>query len=231
MVPFFFEFPVDQASSVAKDIDWVINFVHYIVFAGLFVAEAVLIYFLINYKKRKNDTRKVAYVPADTMRGGVGLVIGVVGFLLVVDLFIEVFTAPVWEDIKVHQKVEGEYDLLVRIKGRQYAWDITYAGKDGYLDTADDIKPTAEEGFMVPLNKMVRFQLESADVLHAFHVAAFRLKQDAVPGRSIPGWFEAIQAGTYELACAELCGRDHSTMRTFMHVVPAEKFDAWLATK
>lgn len=231
MIPYFFEFPADQASSVAADIDWVINTIHYIIFVGLFISEAILFYFLIRYCHRKGDSRKIPYVPASTMRGGVGLVLGVVGLLLVIDLFIEIATAPVWEDVKVNQKKEGEYDLLVRVKGRQYAWDITYAGKDGYLDTADDIKPTVEEGFRVPLNKIVRVQLESSDVLHSFYVPAFRLKQDAVPGRSIPMWFEAIKTGNFELACAELCGEGHSRMSTPLTVQKAEDFDKWMASK
>ena len=58
----------------------------------------------------------------------------------------------------------------------------------------------------VPVNSVVQFRLSSEDVIHSFFVPNFRLKQDAVPGRVIPGWFEATKIGTYQIACAELCG-------------------------
>ncbi len=71
-------------------------------------------------------------------------------------------------------------------------------------------------------------QLESADVLHSLYVPALRLKQDAVPGRSIPGWFSPIREGSYEIACAELCGPVHGYMKNTIVVVSPEAFDAWL---
>ena len=64
----------------------------------------------------------------------------------------------------------------------------------------------------MPVNKVVRIDLTSKDVIHSFFVPNMRLKQDAVPGRIIHVWFEATETGQYEIPCAELCGFGHSGM-------------------
>jgi cytochrome c oxidase subunit 2 len=75
------------------------------------------------------------------------------------------------------------------------------------------------------------FRLKSRDVLHSFFVPVFRLKQDAVPGMSIPVWFEATETGSYDLICAELCGWGHYKMAGRIHVVEQDEFERWLADK
>ncbi len=60
--------------------------------------------------------------------------------------------------------------------------------------------------------KVVHLSLNSEDVIHSLWVPNLRLKQDVVPGRAIPAWFEATKAGTYEIACSELCGFGHYSM-------------------
>ena len=78
-------------------------------------------------------------------------------------------------------------------------------------------------------DQMTLIQLRSKDVLHSFFLPQLRIKQDAVPGMTIPVWFDADQAGHYELACAELCGWGHYKMRgnVTVHETQAE-FDDWL---
>ena len=68
--------------------------------------------------------------------------------------------------------------------------------------------------------------MTSADVLHSLFVPAFRVKQDIVPGRYSTLWFEATKPGSYQLYCAEYCGKDHSTMLATVHVLPEEEFQA-----
>ena len=101
-------------------------------------------------------------------------------------------------------------DVVVRITAKQFNWNFTYPGPDGKFGTADDV--TSENDLHVPVGKVVRFELQSEDVIHSFFVPDMRLKQDVVPGRTIRGWFEATKTGIYEIACSELCGFGHYSM-------------------
>ena len=78
------------------------------------------------------------------------------------------------------------------------------------------------------VNRPVEVRLRSKDVLHSFFVPAFRVKQDAVPGITVSFWFIPTATGTYEIACAELCGVGHYAMRGKVVVETQEQFDAWL---
>ena len=73
------------------------------------------------------------------------------------------------------------------------------------------------------------FKLESRDVLHSFSVPVFRLKQDAIPGRSITGWFQPTQEGAFEVQCAEICGIGHGVMGGWVIVENASQHSAWVA--
>jgi cytochrome c oxidase subunit 2 len=88
-----------------------------------------------------------------------------------------------------------------------------------------------ENDFHVPVNKVVRIELTSKDVIHSFFVPWIRLKQDAVPGRIIHVWFDATKKGEYEIPCAELCGFGHSGMKGTLYVQSEEDFQHWLNAK
>jgi cytochrome c oxidase subunit 2 len=75
----------------------------------------------------------------------------------------------------------------------------------------------------------VVFNLRSRDVIHSFFVPQFRLKQDALPGHTIPVWFNATEEGAYDLVCAELCGWGHYKMAGRVRVVSQTEYDQWLA--
>ena len=64
----------------------------------------------------------------------------------------------------------------------------------------------------VPVGQPVKLIIGSEDVIHAYYIPAFRMKMDAVPGRTTTMWFEATKPGTYQLFCAEYCGMSHSRM-------------------
>jgi cytochrome c oxidase subunit 2 len=80
----------------------------------------------------------------------------------------------------------------------------------------------------VPVNQPVVVYLNSQDVIHSFYVPAFRVKQDAVPGRTTRVWFTATKPGRYHLFCAEYCGTEHSHMTGSIVVMEPERFAAWL---
>ncbi len=88
-----------------------------------------------------------------------------------------------------------------------------------------------ENSLHVPVNKVIGIALQSEDVLHSFFLPDLRLKQDAVPGRTIPVWFKATKPGRYEIACAELCGFGHTTMRGLLTVHTEEDWQKWVDSR
>jgi cytochrome c oxidase subunit 2 len=107
--------------------------------------------------------------------------------------------------------------MPVEVTARQWSWLFRYAnGRE------DDV-------LRVPLGRPVKLTLASLDVVHCLFIPAFRIKEDCVPGMKTHLWFDADEAGTYELFCSEYCGVGHSHMRSQVIVMPAADFDAWYA--
>jgi cytochrome c oxidase subunit 2 len=120
-------------------------------------------------------------------------------------------------------------EQTVRIVGQQWAWSFVHPGPDGKLDSADDIATVDE--LHVQVDTLYHFKLESRDVLHSFSVPVFRLKQDAIPGRVITGWFEATRTGSYDIQCAEICGIGHGIMGARIVIETPEQHAAWMADR
>ena len=107
---------------------------------------------------------------------------------------------------------------------------MRYPGPDGKLNTRDDLIVVNDLHFVK--NKQALIYLKSSDVLHSFYLPQLRIKQDAVPGLTIPVWFDCDTAGDYELACAELCGWGHYKMRGRVTVHETESdFQQWIDNK
>jgi cytochrome c oxidase subunit 2 len=81
----------------------------------------------------------------------------------------------------------------------------------------------------IPVNKDIQINLSAQDVIHAFWIPAFRLKQDAIPGKDTELRFVATKIGEYPVYCAELCGAYHGAMRTQVVVQTQEDYEAWIA--
>ncbi|CAK6699948.1 cytochrome c oxidase subunit II [Synechococcus sp. CCY9201] len=80
----------------------------------------------------------------------------------------------------------------------------------------------------VPVGRPVQLRMEARDVIHAFWVPQFRLKQDVIPGQPTVMSFTPTRPGTYPIVCAELCGPYHGGMRTNVVVHEQEAFEAWI---
>jgi heme/copper-type cytochrome/quinol oxidase subunit 2 len=102
---------------------------------------------------------------------------------------------------------------------------------DEFWGKQDDDDVVSSGELLVPVGKPVLLDLRSVDVLHSFYLPHFRLKQDAVPGKPMPVWFVPTKVGVFEIACAELCGNLHTTMKGTMRVVTQAEFDAEMAKK
>lgn len=135
-------------------------------------------------------------------------------------------SAGLWNHIKGRNSVPADA-LPYGVKAKQFEWNVTYAGADGKLGTEDDF--VIRNQLHIPVNKPILVNLESEDAIHSFFVPSFRLKQDAVPGMKIRVWFQATEAGTQELGCAELCGLGHYRMRAMVTIHTQEDYDKWLA--
>ncbi len=108
-------------------------------------------------------------------------------------------------------------DLVVDVTGMQFAWIFNYP--------EDNI--TSGE-LHIPVGADVQLNIAATDVIHAFWVPQFRLKQDAIPGMSTELRFVATKTGTYPVVCTELCGGYHGSMRTQVIVHTAEEYQSWL---
>ncbi|MBI2981140.1 MAG: cytochrome c oxidase subunit II [Deltaproteobacteria bacterium] len=210
----------EDISTFGHGIDHTLRVIYYIVGAWFVLAEAVLFYFIIRYRKGAN--RKATYQPGTTSKALAWILLPAV-LILAFDLGIDLVQGPVWNEIKIYLPSP---DQTVRITGRQFVWEITHPGPDNQIETADDIQTLNQ--FVVPVHKKIVFELKSQDVLHSLWIPNLRLKQDAVPGRTIKGWFEATKEGTYPLACAELCGSGHGTMKGELHVLSEPDYQNWL---
>jgi cytochrome c oxidase subunit 2 len=137
----------------------------------------------------------------------------------------------------------------VEAVGQQWHWSFRYPGADGEfgkvdpslisldnpfgMDPADpygqDDVLIANSQMQLPVDKPVKINLRSKDVLHNYTVPQFRVKMDMVPGTASYLWLTPTRLGTYEILCEELCGMAHHTMRGKVVVGTAEDFDVWLA--
>ena len=108
-------------------------------------------------------------------------------------------------------------ELIINVTGMQYAWIFNYPDTD--LTTGE---------LHVPIGKKVEINMTANDVIHAFWVPEFRIKQDAIPGRRTNLSFTPRKAGDYQLICAELCGPYHGVMKSQVVVESQEAFDSWM---
>jgi cytochrome c oxidase subunit 2 len=146
--------------------------------------------------------------------------------IMVMDIAIIVAAVNVWYNVKQVLPEEADSER-VRVVAQQWAWSFQHAGRDGVLGNEDDIYTVDE--LHVLKDKNYIYELEARDVMHSFSVPVWRLKQDAVPGRIITGWWNATMAGEFDLQCAEMCGIGHGIMGAKVYVHTAEEYEAWLA--
>lgn len=114
----------------------------------------------------------------------------------------------------------------IEIMAQQWAWNFRYAGKDGVFNTEDDVLTLND--LRLPTDKKIVFQLISKDVVHSFYVPNLLQKVDAIPGRMTRMWTEITKPGTYDIACAEMCGTYHYRMQAKLTVYTPEDYADWL---
>jgi cytochrome c oxidase subunit 2 len=149
----------------------------------------------------------------------------------------------------VAMKDTSNADLTIKVTGYQWKWGYDYIRGEGegiaFLSSLttpaaqiDGREPKSatyllevDNPLVVPVGKKVRVITTASDVIHAWWVPAFAVKQDAIPGFARDTWFRADQVGTFRGQCAELCGKDHAFMPIVVQVVSADDYSKWVSGK
>ncbi|HEB91722.1 MAG TPA: cytochrome C oxidase subunit II [Deltaproteobacteria bacterium] len=210
-----------EASTYAADIDRLFDVITLLVGVPFLIASFLFFSFIFRFKKREGTPAK--YITGTEHQYMKWIHRAHVPILLF-DVIIVVMAVNVWYDVKQDLP---EANSTVRVIAQQWAWTFVHPGPDNVLDTADDIVTINE--LHVAKDTLYHYKLEALDVLHDFSVPAFRLKQDAIPGRVITGWFEPTLAGEFGIQCAEICGIGHGLMPARLIVEDRAQHAAWIA--
>ncbi|MET0501714.1 MAG: cytochrome c oxidase subunit II [Candidatus Binatia bacterium] len=205
----------EDVSTFGGEIDSLFYLIYYITAATFILVTVLMIVFLVMYRERPG--RRAIYSHGNTTLEIIWTIVPAA--ILIVLSFMSVST---WAKVK---RGAPETDFELQVAAKQFNWEIVYPGTDRKFGTDDDRK--FDNDMHVPVNKVVRVHLTANDVIHSFFLPNLRLKQDAVPGRTILVWFEATKPGKYELPCAELCGFGHSGMKGWLFVHTPEEYTQW----
>jgi cytochrome c oxidase subunit 2 len=211
---------VARGSSYAGDIDNLFTLITILVGFWFIVAEGALFYFVFKFKRKEGV--KAQYITGEVKSQKKWINIPHI-LVILCDVVIIVGAIMVWFEVKQSLPTADE---KIRVITRQWAFVFVHPGPDGQLDTDDDIATVDE--LHVKKDTTYHYLLEAKDVVHCFSVPVFRLKQDAIPGREITGWFKPIKEGEFDIQCAEICGIGHGLMAARLFVENAEQHQKWM---
>ena len=117
------------------------------------------------------------------------------------------------------------HEIQIGVTGQQFFWSFQYP------PSVTGGAPINSYKLYLPDNESVYFNMRSKDVIHAFYIPAFRLQEDVVPGITTHYLATPDRVGNYVAECNLLCGVGHSLMRTTVHVVTPEQFQAWIKSQ
>ncbi|MBV8644406.1 MAG: cytochrome c oxidase subunit II [Candidatus Eremiobacteraeota bacterium] len=199
-----------QASVLAAD--WRL-------FALVGLAVALLVWALIlfaalRWRRRDGD----ALPPQFRRHDALEITWTVLPLVLVCGLFVYTYRAEA-----TVESLDATPDLAVAVNGFRWGWSFAYTG--GPVITGDANAPPQ---LVLPVDKLTRITLTSADVNHAFWVPDFLFKRDAIPGQATQFDLRPTKLGTYLGHCAEFCGLDHARMNFSVRVVAPDEYARWL---
>ncbi len=197
-----------QASDFAAEADRL----HYFVIITTLIVSTMLgvaaVWFMARYRVRKLDAR-TPHIEAPLWLEALFVIVPLAFFLTWFRIGFVQFAglaAPPRDALDIY------------VMGKQWMWKFAYPNG-----------PSGLQLMRVPAGRPVRLLLTSRDVIHSLYIPAFRLKEDALPGRYTQTWFRASRPGRYPIFCAEYCGTEHSRMRAEVEVLDGAEFDRWLA--
>ena len=228
------------ATKVAEEQHW-LHWFMMILCAGIFVLVfGVMFYSIVKHRKSVGHKAKELAEPIWVELGWT-----IVPFLIVIGMALPA------TKVLVAQKDTTNSDLTIKATGMQWKWGYDYIKGEGegigFLSTldatqrdmsnsgnpspTDDYLLKVDNPLVVPVGKKVRIITTANDVIHAFMVPAFGIKQDAIPGFVRDTWFRAEKTGDFYGQCAELCGKEHAYMPIHVKVLSAEAYTAWVGEK
>jgi cytochrome c oxidase subunit 2 len=227
------------ATKIAEEQHW-LHWFMLIICTVIFIAVFAVMFYSI-WKHRKS----VGHKPATfTESITVEVIWTAVPFLIVI-----LMALPATK-VLVAQKDTTNADLTVKVTGYQWKWGYDYIKGEGeglsYISTLDSSqramsdagKPEGDDYLLkvdnplvVPVGQKVRVITTANDVIHAFAVPAFGIKQDAIPGFVRDTWFRAEKTGDFYGQCQELCGKEHAYMPIHVKVLSATDYAAWVDTE
>jgi cytochrome c oxidase subunit 2 len=216
----------ENVSSFGPDIDALFMMILWITGIAFIVTETILVFAILRFGRAEDviggDPTKAVY-----SHGNHKLEIGWTIAPALILLVIALTQMGPWRRVKFASTFPTK-TVHARVEASQFEWRMTYPGPDGKLGTLDDVHDVNHLHTWVGNPTLI--ELKSKDVIHSFFLPNCRLKQDAVPGMTIPVWFDVTKAGGYELMCAELCGWGHFKMKGWLTVHETQAdFDKWLA--
>lgn len=197
-----------QASNFIQEVDGVFLFILGVSLVLLVLITVLMITFVIKYNRKRHPVPK-------NIEGNMTLEIvwTVIPTLLVIGMFYYG-----WLGYRDMQDVPANA-FEIKVTARMWQWSFEYP---------NGIKT---DTLYVPINRPIKANLTSIDVNHSFFIPAFRIKKDVIPNRKNFLWFQSDQTGSYDIACAEYCGLQHSYMYSKVVVMPRSEFDAWYTAK
>jgi len=194
------------ASSMTGSLDNVFLYIIGISVVLLLLVTALMIYFAIRYNKKRHPR-------AEEVHGSTLLEIiwTAVPTILVLTMFYFGFH----EFILLRQVPAGA--MVVTVTGRMWEWSFEY----------ENGRKTNQ--LFVPVGRPVKLLLHSLDVNHSFFIPAFRIKEDAIPGRENYLWFQPSSMGPADIFCSEFCGQRHAYMMSKVIVLSEKEFQTWYA--
>ncbi len=211
-----------------------------IICLAIFVAVFAVMFYSI-YKHRKSVGHKPATFHEST---AVEIAWTVVPFLIVIGMAL-----PATKTV-VAMKDTSNADLTIKVTGMQWKWGYDYLKGEGegisflsalstpreqVVDATkvknDNYLIEVDNPVVVPVNTKVRLVLTANDVIHAWMIPSFGVKQDAIPGFVRDTWFRAEKTGVYRGQCAELCGKEHAFMPIVVNVVTKDEYAKWVGDK
>jgi len=224
--------PVTSIAAQIEWLHWMMLGICLVIFVGVF---SVMFYSIWAHRKSRGAK------PASFHESiGVEITWTVIPFLIVIGMAL-----PATKTV-VEMKDTSNADLTVKATGYQWKWGYDYlngegegisflsnlttpmAQRSGAEPPGDNYLLEVDNPLVVPVNKKVRVVTTANDVIHAWMVPAFGVKQDAIPGFVRDTWFRAEKIGEFRGQCAELCGKDHAYMPIVVKVVSQEDYSKWV---
>lgn len=222
----------DAASPVMEQFHWLHNYLLYVITAITIVVTLLIAYICIRYRAKANP-----HAQGFAHNTTIEVIWTVIPIIILVAIAIP--SLRTHYQYSNNETIIANPDMTLKVTGNQWYWSYEYPefgiSFDSNMKQDEDLLPgeprllAVDNPIVVPVNKVVRVQVTSADVIHAFALPAFGVKQDTVPGRLNETWFKATKTGIYYGQCSELCGKFHGFMPITVHVVSQEDFDKWVA--